>query len=875
MKYFYAHVLEVYCFVKKNVFSKKKTTKYGFNLQFTILFLLLGVYSTAKLNAQTITLKSSDKLIIDSNKSCNVNPEGPLTTYVAYEFCNTTGLSTAPLEATLSISGANFSLAGGQAITQSLGVLAPGDCATLFWFISYPCTEEVGNVTIGLKDNGNNTISTATSTLSILKGPSANATGLLGGVGLTSSGVGQVTSYNVIYEFGTTDAGELITFQPAGNTDFNAGCFQLVGLEIIRSDIPDVVVGTIDEMVFYLNQAIKGSGNQVEVTYFFKNKCVDANTTASPYAYGVSGTQLKYTGNFDDPTYFGQFPVTENNLSITKTVSTPLVTTAPNTIIYTVAITNSGTSPASIDKITDILPSPLQFNEIDASSDIQANNMSSIPVANATGTLDFVGGNDSTTYPYTEFLIPGNSTVNLVYNVTVPSGITDGDYTNSATFTTGSYTSLPVEATFSFGPIPPVANNDSAVTEEDIPIALNIIANDTDSDGTIDATTVDLDPIALGQQTSYPITGEGTYTVDNSGIVTFTPESGFTGISIINYTVRDNAGNISNEASITIQVGNVCTEDVAGKEFDLQGGNSVTFNQPATNYGFQFDIYTLDNSFNLNINGVNLATQELQFQSLGTSGINVRFQDGDEYETDTSGDIWQMTGGVLNPLIRVVISPSGTVSMFGSKTSGGPLFPLELFGGNTFNIITWNNAGTNTIIGSQTVAGATNMKGYGSGKNIVSCVPNLSLEKVATLADTNGNGTADAGETIDYAFKVINNGNVTVRNIEITDVLPGIVLTGTPIASLVPGASDSTSYSASYTVTQADIDAGTSISNVATATGDSPSGTDDVTDNSDDPTDLTNDDPDNDGDPEDPTDVEVTPNTPNLSLEKRATLNDT
>ena len=99
------------------------------------------------------------------------------------------------------------------------------------------------------------------------------------------------------------------------------------------------------------------------------------------------------------------------------------------------------------------------------------------------------------------------------------------------------------------------------------------------------------------------------------------------------------------------------------------------------------------------------------------------------------------------------------------------------------------------------------------------------------------------------------------------------MLTGSPIASLAPGASDNTSYSASYTVTQSDIDAGTSISNVATATGDSPSGTDDVTDNSDDPTDPTNDDPDNDGDPEDPTDVEVTASAPNLSLEKTGVYN--
>ena len=879
MKHFYAYVLEVYCFVKKNVFSKT-TTKHSLNLQFIILFLLLGVYSTTKLNAQTITLTSSDKLIIDSNKSCNVNPEGPLATYVAYEFCNTTGVSTAPLEATFSISGTNFSLGGGQTATQSLGVLAPGECATLFWYIVYPCTEEVGTVTVELKDSSNNTILIENSTISTLKGPSANATGLLGGVGLTSSGVGQVTSYDVTYNFGSTPAGGLISFQPAGNIDFDAGCFQLIGLEIINSDIPDVVVGTIDEMVFYLNNAITGSGNKVVVKYYFKNKCVGVSTMASPYAYGVSGTQLKYTGNFDDPTYFGEFPITENNLSISKTVSTSIVTAAPNTITYTVAITNSGTSAASIDKITDVLPSPLQFNAIDISSDIQATNMSSMPVANATGTLEFIGGSEASTYPYTEFLIPGNSTVNLVYNVTVPSGITDGDYTNSATFTTGSYTSPSAEATFSFGPIPPVANNDSAVTEEDIPIALNIIANDTDSDGTIDATTVDLDPITPGKQSSITISGEGTYTVDSSGIVVFTPQTGYTGTSTINYTVRDNDGNISNEASITIQVGNVCTEDVAGESFDLKDGNSVTFNQPGTNYGFQFDIYTLDNSFNLNINGVDIAIQELEFQSAATSGINVQFKDGDQYETDTSGAIWQMTGTAAAPLVRVVISPSGVVSMFGSKTSGGSLSPLELINGNSFNTVAWNANSTNTVIASQAVVGgATNMSGYGSGKNIVSCIPSIEAVKTASITD-NGDGVTGLGDTIIYTITVENTGNVSLSSISIVDTFTdaqggvlsldsGPAFVSSSLGSLEGALAigEVANYTASYVLTQAAVDAG-GLSNSVLASGESPSGTT-VTDTSDDGDDL-------DGNTEDdPTETDLPANNPSINLEKTGVFTDT
>ncbi len=173
----------------------------------------------------------------------------------------------------------------------------------------------------------------------------------------------------------------------------------------------------------------------------------------------------------------------------------------------------------------------------------------------------------------------------------------------------------------------------------------------------------------------------------------------------------------------------ICTEPVAGEPFSWNYPNGTpspvtrTFTQPATNYGFVLDIYSLDNSFNLNINGTNIAASEIEFQSDSTPapGINVRFADGDEYETDTEGDIWEMTGTAANPLIRVVINPDGTIALFGSKTSGGPLFPLELFNGNSLNTITWNNGGTNTIIATQNVVNVTSISGSGYGLNIVPC----------------------------------------------------------------------------------------------------------------------------------------------------------
>jgi hypothetical protein len=83
------------------------------------------------------------------------------------------------------------------------------------------------------------------------------------------------------------------------------------------------------------------------------------------------------------------------------------------------------------------------------------------------------------------------------------------------------------------------------------------------------------------------------------------------------------------------------------------------------------------------------------------------------------------------------------------------------------------------------------------------------------------NGIANAGDQITYVFTVTNTGNTTLTNVTITD--PQATVAGGPIASLAPGATDNSTFTATYTLTQADINAGT-FTNVATAHGTPPSG---------------------------------------------------
>jgi PKD repeat protein len=88
----------------------------------------------------------------------------------------------------------------------------------------------------------------------------------------------------------------------------------------------------------------------------------------------------------------------------------------------------------------------------------------------------------------------------------------------------------------------PVAKDDSAVTDQNTPVTINVVANDKDSDGNIDPNTV---TIKLGP------TG-GTVTVNEGGKVTYTPGPEFSGTDSFTYTVADKAGAVSNDANVTI-----------------------------------------------------------------------------------------------------------------------------------------------------------------------------------------------------------------------------------------------------------------------------------------------------------------------------------
>jgi hypothetical protein len=102
---------------------------------------------------------------------------------------------------------------------------------------------------------------------------------------------------------------------------------------------------------------------------------------------------------------------------------------------------------------------------------------------------------------------------------------------------------------------------------------------------------------------------------------------------------------------------------------------------------------------------------------------------------------------------------------------------------------------------------------------IVVSTPGVALVKSSVISGT-GNGLL--GEVITYTFEITNTGSNTLTNVVVTDPMVGLTITGSPIATLVSGASSSV-ITGTYTITQDDVDAG-GVTNSALATAQDPNG---------------------------------------------------
>ena len=165
-------------------------------------------------------------------------------------------------------------------------------------------------------------------------------------------------------------------------------------------------------------------------------------------------------------------------------------------------------------------------NDIDNDGAIQPDTVSVVTppdhgstVVNLDGTVDYTPDSDFSGTDFFRYVVGDDS----------------GELSNTAT----------VNLTVLAANDPPAASDDIATTDEDVAVEVDVLANDTDIDGTLDATSVVV--------ASIPANGI-TFVDFVTGKITYTPNLGYSGIDDFTYTVSDDAGDVSAPATVTITV---------------------------------------------------------------------------------------------------------------------------------------------------------------------------------------------------------------------------------------------------------------------------------------------------------------------------------
>ncbi len=303
-------------------------------------------------------------------------------------------------------------------------------------------------------------------------------------------------------------------------------------------------------------------------------------------------------------------------------------------------------------------------------------------VINPDGTITFTPAdnfNGPTTITYTVTDPDGNedtATVNVVVNP-----VNDGPETG-----------------------PGGVEDDVAETDEDTPVDIDVLANDSDPDG---------DPLTVTEATS----PDGDVVINPDGTITFTPDENFNGETTITYTVEDPSGE-SAQATVTVTVNPIndapeavddadgtqedtaITVDLLANDFDVDGddltviavsvpadqgtvvnnGDGTATFTPAPNFNGEATIsYTIEDEEGLTDSAIH-TVDVAAVQDVPDAENDVATTDEDTPVTidvlandeDPDGDPLTVTEAT-SPDGDVVINPDGTITFT----------PDENFNGNT------------------------------------------------------------------------------------------------------------------------------------------------------------------------------------------------
>ena len=319
-----------------------------------------------------VNITSGPYLLVDSNKP---GVEGPMVATVSAVVSNTgatgtaeniyvyIGNGTTPGSFNMGDDGSTqLALLGGTPdATRYIGNIEAGQSKTVFWQLEYPTTYDVSYPFSVWADNEDGCSATDDGNLQTRSALSARANRMLGTISVDPPS-GTVNPGNIVtitmtgFNFGQVGAGpsgeEDAWVQSIGNLDFDPFCFRLVETEVHIHSIENVSpydgMPVIDQVYF---DGIESKNplpnydydaNDYIKYYFIALK--PCSTTIKPYNEVASGTQEKYSGDYDATATTISVTSESGGLSLYKSVN-PVTGDEGDTLTWTITYGNTTDYP--------------------------------------------------------------------------------------------------------------------------------------------------------------------------------------------------------------------------------------------------------------------------------------------------------------------------------------------------------------------------------------------------------------------------------------------------------------------------------------------------------------------------------------------------
>ena len=317
---------------------------------------------------------------------------------------------------------------------------------------------------------------------------------------------------------------------------------------------------------------------------------------------------------------------------------------------------------------------------------------------------------------------------------------------------------------------------------------------------------------AVGDVITYSFTSKNTGNVTLTGVAISDP---LVGLSAINYGAwpSGTAGTLSPGETVSATATYTITQadvDAGSVKNTATGSGTPPSGAPVTSLPPQVTTSTAASA------PATVLTKTGALAGSPVAGSTVTYS----FTLRNSGNVTLTAAGISDPL------PGLSALTYSGPGPVGRLLPGQTATATATYVVTQADvdAGSIANTSSSTAKPPT-------GANVASTAPaTVALASAASVGVTKTGtitapGTGLAGDTIAYSFTVSNTGNVTLAGVIITDSKPGVTI---PVVSwpgtagtLVPG--QSATGTATYTITQSDVDAG-SVRNTATTSGKPPTG---------------------------------------------------